>query len=61
MINEIMSETKYWFWLVVIIALGMCFCDWGNREATLETWYQNYEYNLNPSPGSGWINSIVRP
>lgn len=59
MISEIMAEIKYLFGMVVIIALGMCFCDWGNKEAALEAWYQGYEYNLNPSEGTGWIDSIV--
>ena len=61
MINEIISEIKYCFWMAVIIAFGMIHCEVYNREATLETWYQTYEYNLNPSEGSGWIDSIVSP
>lgn len=61
MINEIIHEFEYWFWMVIIIAFGMCFCDIGNREATWNEWYQNYEHNLNPSEDNGWIDSIVKP
>ena len=60
MINEIMHEFEHWFWIVVIIVFGMCFCNIGNREAIRHEWYQNYEYNLNPSEGTGWIDSIIK-
>ena len=61
MINEIMSEAEYFFWIIVIIIFGMLHCAVYNEEATWNEWYQNYEYNLNPSEGNGWIDSIVSP
>ena len=61
LINEIRSECWYAFLIIIIIACGMLLCDIGNREAVWEEWYQNYEYNLDPQEGTGWIDSIVRP
>ena len=61
MITEIIHEIVDWFCIVIIIAFGMLHCAVYNVEATWDEWYQNYEYNLNPSEGSGWIDSIVSP
>ena len=61
MLIKIIKEIKYWFWLCVILAWDLMFCDIGNRQALWDQEYADWEYNLNPSEGSGWINSIVRP
>jgi hypothetical protein len=59
MIREIISEIKYCFWIVAILSWGLMLCDIGNRQALWEYECQNWEYNLTPSEGSGWIDSIV--
>lgn len=59
MLSEIKKEMKYWFWFCVIIAWGLIFCDIYDRYQTRESTYQNWTYNLDPSPGSAWIDAAV--
>lgn len=61
MLKEISKEMIYIFWLIVLCTWGLMFCDFYNRWASWEYEYKNWEYNLNPSEGSGWIDSIVFP
>lgn len=61
LIDEIRSECWYLFILIIIITCGMFLCNIANKEAVWEEWYLNYEYNLNPQEGTGFIDSIVRP
>lgn len=61
MLIEIKKEIKHWLWLCVILAWGLMFCDIGNRQVLWGQEYQNWEYNLNPQEGTGWIVSIVKP
>lgn len=61
MLNEIRKEIVYIFWLCVILSWGLMFCDIENRFKTWGYQYQSWEYNLNPSEGTGWIDSIVKP
>ena len=60
MINEIMAELKYCFWMCVILSIGMLSCMAHNHYYTWENAHKNWHYNLTPSEGSGWINSIVK-
>lgn len=60
MLIEIKKEIIYIFWLCIILAWGLMVCDIGNRQALWDQEYQNWEYNLNPSEGTGWIDSIIK-
>lgn len=61
MIREIISEIKYWFWMCVILSIGMLSCVAHNHYYTWEANYSHWEYNLIPHEGNGWINSIIKP
>lgn len=61
MINEIMSEVEYFFWIIVIIVFGMLHCAVYNEEATWNEWYQNYEYNLDCDCDNGFYAAIIKP
>lgn len=61
LIDNIKAECWYVFLLWIIIIWGLLLCDIANRKATLEEWYQSYEYNIDCDSGSGWIDSIVTP
>lgn len=61
MINEIKSECWYVFLVIIIITWGMFLCAAHNYYTAWESTYQNWHYNLNPSEGTGWIDSVVRP
>lgn len=45
--------------LLTLIIVGSLLCVYTNNEIVWEDKYQNWEYNLNPSEGTGWIDAIV--
>lgn len=61
MLIEIKKEIIYVFWICMVLAWGLMFCDISNRHALWEQQYQTWEYNLNPKEGTGWVDSIIRP
>lgn len=61
MVKEIMLEVKDWFWIVVIIAFGMCFCDIGNREALWEDKYQGWTFNTDCPVPDGFSRAMIGP
>lgn len=61
MITEIIHEVEYWFWLVVIVAFGMCSCDIGNREALWEDKYQNWIYITDCHLPDGFLRAMIDP
>jgi len=60
MIKEIKSEIWYVLILWIIITWGIAICDI-NQRIESHDFCQNWEYNLNPQEGTGFIDSIVKP
>lgn len=61
LLQDIMQEIRYCLILSMIIIIGTLSCIPANKEALWQERYQNWEYNLNPQEGSGWIDAAVKP
>ena len=61
MIIEILKEAFCACLLVLIVAVGTIAITVVADEIAWQKRYANWEYNLNPDSGSGWIDSVVRP
>jgi len=60
MIKEIQSEIWYVLILWIIITWGIAICDLKYRLSD-DAFCDNWEYNLTPQEGTGFIDSIVKP